>query len=113
MTNVKYPNKFRTKEKYAQALVGHYATQYSELSLNEERWKLPITKVINCVSGGINDFDGYQWALQAIDYVKDAILPDLSHEEISLITSSYNDRTELYYFSTDKEEEVRILLIVP
>lgn len=111
MSNAKYPNKFKTKEKYIASLVGAYSSQYPDLDLNREQWELPITKAINCVSGPINDFpNDTQWILHAIDYVKDAILSDLSHEEISLITSSYNDRTELYYFSIGEEEEVRCLL---
>jgi hypothetical protein len=111
MGNAKYPNKFKTKEKYIASLVGAYSSQYPDLNLNGKQWELPITKAVNCASGRINDFpNDIQWILHAIDYVKDVTLPDLSREEVSLITSTYNDKTELYYFSIGNEEEVRCLL---
>ena len=110
MINAKYPNGFKTKEKYVESLIGFYALEYQSLDLDKEQWRLPISKAINCVSGYINDFNTPQWALGAIDYIKDSIMPNLSDIDIHMITKSYDDRAELYYFSTGNEKEVIALL---
>lgn len=111
MGNVKYPNKFKTKEKYIASLVGTYSSQYPDLDLNREQWELPITKAVNCASGPINRFpNDNQWILHAIDYVRDGIRSDFSEEEISNLLRTLDTRSEIYYFSIGNEEEVRCLL---
>ena len=111
MGNTKYPNKFKTKEKYITSLVGTYSSQYPDLDLNREQWELPITKAVNCASGPINDFpNDNQWILHAIDYVREGIRSDFSEEEISNLLRTLDTRSEIYYFSTGNEEEIRCLL---
>lgn len=111
MGNAKYPNKFKTKEKYISYLIGKYSSQYQSLDLAIEQWKLPITKAVNCVSGPINDFpNNYQWALNAIDYVRDGIRSGLSHEDIQSLTKTLDTRSEIYHLAIGDEEEIKDLL---
>lgn len=111
MGNAKYPNKFKTKEKYIASLVGTYSSQYPDLDLNREQWELPITKAVNCASGPINDFpNNHQWVLNAIDYVMDGIRLGLSHEEIHALTEILDTRSEIYRLGIGEEKEVKILL---